>query len=119
MIAKMPSKRSGKLKARPRNVRRAPAGGSGCGYSLSWTLLAATKGYTQVWVPTKMYDKVATRFMKTAKGKYEKNLLRQRMAPLGVSATCGGTCEGGWCREVLIQDGGSWKLYVCECSYFV
>jgi len=58
---------------------------------MTWSLLAATKGYAQVWIPTKMYDKAAAHLMKGARGKFEKNLLRQRMAPLGLSAKCGGT----------------------------
>jgi hypothetical protein len=119
MKAKKPSQRSIKLKAHPRKVRRSPEGATGCGYTMNWTLMDATRGYTQVWVPTKMYDKVASRFIKTAKGRYEKNLLRQRMAPLGLNPVCGGTCEGGWCKEVIIFDGGSSKVYVCECSYYV
>jgi hypothetical protein len=119
MKAKMPSTRSGTSKARPRKVRRVSADApGGCGYSVTWSLLAATTGYAQVWIPKKMYDKAAAHFMKAAKGRYEKNLLRQRMAPLALSEKCGGTCSGGWCQEHLIFDGGSSKVFVCECAYF-
>jgi len=91
----------------------------GCKLSVTWTLLTSTKGYTQVWVPDKMYDKAAAHFMKQAKGRYAKNLLRERMAPLGVETNCGGTCGGGWCKDRLIFDDGSSKTFVCECEYFV
>ena len=100
--------------------RRAPGDTTdGCTYSVHWTLLASTKGFTQVWVPTKAYDRVAARFLKSANGSYARRLLRERMAPLGVDVKCGGSCYGGFCEEHLIFDGGSSKVYVCECGYYV
>ena len=119
MKAKTPSKRLAKVKPRSakRKLRFAEEP-TGCGYSLTWSLLASTKGFTQVWVPNKLYDKIATHFKKGAKSAYAKNLLAQRMAPLGVNSKCGGTCAGGWCEEHLIFDGGSSKVFVCECGYF-
>jgi hypothetical protein len=114
MKAKAP-KRSGKLKPRSRKPRRLSADApSGCGYSLKWSLLPSTSGFTQVWIPNKKYDKAAAHFIKKAKGRYAKNLFRQRMAPLGVDYTCGGTCEGGFCQEHMIGEG----IYVCECAYY-
>jgi hypothetical protein len=103
-------------------MRRRPpgeTGGSGCGYSMKWSVLSSTAGFTQVWIPNKTYDRVAAHFIKSAKERYAKQMLRARMAPLGLEAKCGGTCAGGWCEEHLIQDGGSSKLFVCECGYFV
>jgi hypothetical protein len=114
-----PLKQSGKTLSK---VRRSlgETGGTGCSYSIKWSELISTKGFTQVWVPNDMYDKVAASFMKRSKGrKYPKSMFRARMAPLGLNVKCGGTCSGGWCQEHLIQDGGSSKLYVCECAYFV
>ena len=92
---------------------------SGCGYSVKWSVLASTKGLTQVWVPTKAYDRAAAHFIKGAKGRYAKNLLQARMAPLGLGFTCGGTCSGGWCKQVLISDDGTTTVHACQCTYFV
>jgi hypothetical protein len=41
-------------------------------------------------------------------------LLRQKLAPLGVTWTCGGTCDGGWCQEHMLRE----NTFVCECAYF-
>jgi hypothetical protein len=87
-----PLKQSGKI--RSSKVRRSlgETGGAGCGYSIKWSELTSTKGFTQVWVPNEMYDKVAASFMKRAKGRrYAKNMFRARMAPLGLNVKCGGT----------------------------
>lgn len=120
MTAKKVVLRSGKAKAGSRKPKAiAGAEPTGCNYSVKWTLLANTKGYVQVWVPAKQYDKAAAYFAKRAKGRYAKNLLRQRMAPLGVEHTCGGTCGGGWCKEHEIPQGVSSAVFVCECAYFV
>ncbi|NDQ55875.1 MAG: hypothetical protein GZ088_02245 [Acidipila sp.] len=97
----------------------AGAESSGCKTSMTWTLLASVTGYSPVWVPNGMYDKAAAHFMKQTKGRYANNLLRQRMAPLGLEANCIGTCDGGWCKDRLIYDDGSSKTFVCECEYFV
>lgn len=86
---------------------------------MKWSVLTSTAGFTQVWIPNKTYDRVAAHFVKSARERYAKKMLRARMAPLGVEPKCGGTCSGGWCEEHLIQDGGSSKVFVCECGYFV
>ena len=119
MKSKSPSKQAKTAKARSKQRRGASAAADSCGYTQKWTVLAKTDGYVSVWIPVKMYDKAAAAFLKTAKEKYEKKMLRQRMAPLGLDVTCQGSCYGGWCREKLIFDGGSAKLYVCECDYLV
>jgi hypothetical protein len=120
MKTKKPSKQSGKLKVRPRKVGRAAAAAEDtCDYVQKWSLLATTKGYIQVWVPKKSHDKVVAQFMQGAKGRSEKNMLRERMASLGLEWECKGICSGEWCREKLIDDGGSAKLYICECDYDV
>jgi hypothetical protein len=56
-------------------------------------------------------DKVAAHFLKHAGGRYAQNLLRQRMAPLGVTHTCGGTCTGGGCEEHQLPGGASSAVY--------
>jgi len=117
MKAKKRSRQSRKLKARPRKV--SSAGSDTCGYVTKWTLFPDARRCTQVWIPNKMYDKAAADFMKAAKGRREKHMLRQRMAPLGVEVSCEGSCYGGWCREKLISDGGTVKWYICECDYYV
>jgi hypothetical protein len=120
MKAKSVDKRSSNRKVGSKKCKAAAgAGATGCNYSVKWTLLANTKGYVPVWIPAKQYDKAAKYFAKRAKGGYAKNLFRQRMAPLGVEYTCGGTCDGGWCKEHEMPQGGSSALFVCECMYFV
>ena len=74
---------------------------------------------TQVWIPDEVYRRVTAPFLKRAKGKYAKAMLRARMAPIGLSATCGGTCEGGWCKEVIISSGPDITVTACQCAYFV
>ena len=104
------------MKAKKQARRRAAsAGTSGCKYVVEWKQLTTLTGYTQVWVPTAAYDKAAKQFIKREKSRYGKTLLRRRMAPLGVTHVCKGTCGGGWCKEVQ-HPGGA---FLCECSYFV
>jgi hypothetical protein len=57
-------------------------------------------------------DKIALHVCQSSKADWPpspncnaQNLLRQRMAPLGVTHTCGGTCTGGGCEEH--QPGGA------------
>jgi hypothetical protein len=95
-----------------------------CTYTVTWKMLDSTKGLTQVWVPNKIYDRVAANFAKKARSAYAKKLLRQRMAPLSITPVCGGTCEGGWCKEIPLSGAplpknGLSDVYVCECTYFV
>ena len=90
-----------------------------CGYVVKWSLLNSIKGLTQVWISAKAYDAAAAKFIGGVEGKYAKNLLQARMAPLGLDVKCQGSCYGGWCREITIFDGGSSKVMVCECSYYV
>ena len=57
MNAKKVVKRSGKAKTDSRKRKAiVGAGPAGCNYSVTWTLLANTKGYVPVWVPNKLYD---------------------------------------------------------------
>jgi hypothetical protein len=93
-----------------------------CGKAKStWTILASTKGLTQVWVPTKDYDRVAKDFIKRNKDKTLRRLLKARMAPLSLEADCKGKCDGGWCKALIIDDDreGGVLGYTCECAYFV
>jgi hypothetical protein len=108
-----------RIRAKGRSRRTAQQQTSGCTYSVKWSVLASTRGFTQVWVPNKTYDRAAALFMKEVKGRYAKNLLRARMAPLGATPKCGGTCYGGWCKEVIIEQDDTGKTVACECSYFV
>ena len=120
MKTKSSSKQSKTVKQRPTKAKRAAAGAQdSCGYKQKWSVLDRTDGYVPVWIPAKLYDKAAAAFLKKAKEKYQKKMLRQRMAPLGLEWTCTGSCYGGWCREKMIFDGGSSHVYVCECDYFV
>lgn len=95
-----------------------------CTYTVTWKMLDSTKGLTQVWVPNKVYDRVAANFAKRARSAYAKKMLLQRMAPLSITPVCGGTCEGGWCKEIPLSGAplpknGLSDVYVCECTYFV
>src|SRR5262249_52284505 len=112
----------------------------GCTYDVTPGLLNSIEGLAQVWVSAKVYDALAAGIIiRDAEGKYGKQLLRRRMAPLGFNAVCHGNCYGGWGREIelppedwrsrrrlagskpLPRDNppGSAALFVCECSYFV
>jgi hypothetical protein len=109
------AKKSSKTKSRAKKVVRAAADEpTGCGYIVNWSVVANLRGYTQVWVKTKTYDKVAADLIKGVKGKEAKGLLRQRKQAIGINYACGGTCTGGWCQEHMIDEG----IYVCECGYF-
>jgi hypothetical protein len=92
---------------------------SGCSFVVEWKLLTTLAGMTPVWIPDEMYKKVAASFLTKTKGKYARRLLRARMAPIGVWHTCKGTCDGGWCKEVILQPDALSALSTCECSYFV
>jgi len=95
------------------------AAGSGCKFVAEWKLLKSLAGMTPVWIPDEMYKKVAASFLTKTKGQYARRLLRARMAPIGVWHTCSGTCDGGWCKEVILQPDGLSAVSICECSYFV
>lgn len=112
--------------------RRASSTEDSCGYVIYPDLLNSFKGRAQVWVSAKVYDALASGIIRDAEGKYGRQLLRRRMAPLGLVAKCEGSCYGGWCREVQLppeiwRSGRASKplprdnseVYVCECSYFV
>jgi hypothetical protein len=108
--AKRPGRQSG---ARPR--RAAGGAPTGCKYETTWSPLSSTRGYVQVWVPEKAYDRAAKSLLKATRDRYPRMLLRRRMAPLGVVSKCTGTCSGGWCGESETSPG----TFVCECKYFV
>lgn len=110
-------KRMAKRKLRRSTHARRSAGTepTGCKYVVKWSPLKSTRGFVQVWVPEKTYSRVARSLMNKTKDRYARMMLRQRIAPLGVTHTCSGTCSGGWCKEVEPYPGS----YVCECSYFV
>jgi hypothetical protein len=112
----MAKKKRIRLKKKP---RRASAASSGCGYSVRWSLLKSIAGMTAIWIPDREYKKVAASFLTKTKGQYARRMLRQRMAPIGVSIKCGGTCEGGWCKEVILIDTPDVQHARCECQYFV
>jgi hypothetical protein len=67
------------------------------------------------WVPKKAYDKLVKVLVKKTKNSYARSALRRRMAAVGLSWDCKGSCSGGFCNEVQTQGGA----YVCECSYYV
>jgi hypothetical protein len=103
---------------RPRK-RSASAGGYNCKYVAQPELVGNVKGLAQVWVRANIYDALATGVIHDIQARDTRQLLRRRMAPLGVDYKCEGTCDGGWCNEVLIQPDELSAVYVCECSYFV
>src|SRR5262249_48122441 len=68
----------------------------GCTYDVTPGLLNSIEGLAQVWVSAKVYDALAAGIIiRDAEGKYGKQLLRRRMAPLGFNAVCHGNCYGG------------------------
>jgi hypothetical protein len=116
--------------------RRASASEDSCGYVIYPDLLNSIKGLAQVWVSVKVYDALAAGIMRDVEGKYGRELLRRRIAPVGLDARCEGSCYGGWCREVQLPTefrrsrrrlssskplprGNDSEVFVCECSYFV
>jgi len=103
---------------RPR-TRTASADGYNCKYVALPELVGNLKGLAQVWVRANIYDALATGVIRDIHAKDTRQLLRQRMAPLGVEYKCEGTCDGGWCNEVIVQPDELSAVYVCECSYFV
>jgi hypothetical protein len=108
-------KRSSSAKSRKRHVSHEDD--SGCKVTERWSLVTNTAGLVPVWIPVKKYDKIAKEFAKTAKGKYAKKLLLQRLAPLGLDSDCGGSCsDGAPCAWILIGENGA-KLYVCDRWY--
>jgi hypothetical protein len=91
---------------------------SGCTTTQRWTLLNSTEGLVPVWISVEHYDRVAKDFARTAKEKYLKKMLLQRLAPIGIEPACVGNCsDGAGCGWILLQDGGTSKLYVCDCVY--
>lgn len=107
---------------RPRTAtRRARGAGAttGCTYVPEWRVLSSTRGYVQAWVPRAAYDRAMRYFVRMAKDEATKQRLRRRAIPVGVTHTCSGTCDGGWCKEVEIPQSATSAVYVCECSYFV
>lgn len=106
-----------RTRASKQKARRASA--DTCGFVVEWKLLKSLAGMTPVWIPDRMYKKVAASFMTKAKGQYARRLLRARMAPIGVWHVCKGSCEGGWCKEVILQPDPFSALSICECQYFV
>jgi hypothetical protein len=100
-------------------TRKASADGDNCNYVAQPELIANVRGLAQVWVRGKVYDVLAEGVIRDIDGKNTRHLLRQRMAPLGITYKCEGTCYGGWCKEVTIQPDEFSAVYVCECSYFV
>src|SRR5215218_8267581 len=109
-----PSTPARKKASAPRTRRAAGGTTTGCSYSQTWSPLTSTRGYVQVWVPESHYEKIAKHLLKKTKDRYARMLLRQKLAPLGVVSTCGGTCDGGWCQEHVIGE----NTFVCECGYF-
>jgi hypothetical protein len=99
--------------------RRALAAATGCGYSVQWKLLKSFAGMTPIWIPDREYKKIAASFLRKTKGEYARRMLRQRMAPIGVSLTCKGTCDGGWCKEIIEIDTPDIRVASCGCRYFV
>ena len=95
------------------------ASASGCTYVAQPELVVNIRGLAQVWVRENVYDALAAGVIRDTQTKDTRQLLRRRMAPLGVDYKCEGTCDGGWCREVTIQPDELSAVYVCECSYFV
>ncbi len=122
-MAKTPATRKArKAKTRPgsapRPKRRAAAGATGCKYVAEWKFHRSTAGMTQVWVSTRQYKKVVAALLKLAKSPTTKGQLRARRLSVGVTHVCGGTCGGGWCKEVLVPETDS-VATACECAYFV
>jgi hypothetical protein len=102
-----------------RRTQTASANGDNCNYVAQPELVANLKGLAQVWVRGNVYDALATGVIGDVRAQNARQLLRRRMAPLGVDYKCEGTCYGGWCREVTIQPDELSAVHVCECSYFV
>jgi hypothetical protein len=36
-----------------------------------------------------------------------------------LASTRGGTCSGGWCKQVMIEGDDKGGSFACECAYFV
>jgi hypothetical protein len=90
-----------------------------CTYVVIPELITNIRGLAQVWIRASAYDAVAGSLIRVEEGKYTRQLLRQRIGPLGVDYKCQGSCYGGWCNEALLQPDELSALYVCECAYFV
>ena len=82
-------------------------------------MIANTRGMTQVWIPTKVYKRIAAGLAKLTKSAEKRANLRARKQSIGVTHVCSGTCGGGWCREVEIPQPEESLVTVCECAYFV
>jgi hypothetical protein len=117
--ARKPSSRRAPSALAQRSTAAGPAPApTGCKYSVTWKRLASTRGYVQVWVAKKTYDDVVKQLGQRAPPD-AKRKLRLRAQPLGVTTTCGGTCEGGWCKEVMIEGDDTGGSFICQCAYFV
>lgn len=105
---------------RTRSRRASSTSQDSCGYVIIPDLLTSIRGLAQVWVSAKVYDALAAGVRDT-EGKYSRQLLRQRMAPLGFEAKCEGSCYGGWCREIPVppDDDETSQANTCECQYYV
>jgi hypothetical protein len=104
-----------KKKAKATARRRVGQSETGCKYVLRPELLGGLENYVQVWVPKKAYDKLVKVLVKKTKNSYARSALRRRVAAVGLSWDCKGSCSGGFCNEVQTPGGA----YVCECSYYV
>lgn len=102
-------------KAKTRARRRIGQTETGCKYVLRPELLGGLDNYVQVWVPKKAYDKLAKVLVKKTRNSYARSALRRRVAAVGLSWDCKGSCSGGFCNEAQTPGGA----YVCECAYYV
>ena len=79
-------KKSRRVGRPPRSSRaraRRAAGNepTGCKYVTTWSPLGSTRGYVQVWVPEKAYDRAAKSLLKRTRDRYARTLLRRRLLP--------------------------------------
>ena len=107
------------IRLKRRGSGRALAAEDKCDYIVTPSPEPEISGMVPVWLPIRTYDVFADLLMPTVKGEYGRKLLRRRAAPMGLDATCGGTCGGGWCKERELPGEETSAAYVCECQYFV